>query len=67
MLAVPKSQFTLFERLWRDKFFRGMRYGQAFFTYMKYDKTMDVELEALYYGDYSQSLAWINARLDNAH
>jgi len=64
-MVIPRTQYTEFCRLWKLSLYKGLRFGQAFYQYMKFEKTTDPDVEVLYYADYETCRNWIESRLDH--
>ena len=64
-MIIQASRYAEFEDLWRRGVVRpGLRYGQAFYQYMQFEKSSDPSVEEIYFANYPTVVAWIRARLD---
>jgi hypothetical protein len=67
-LVVPHSLFEEFERHWRDKRYQGLRWGQAFYGFMKMERmTNTPEMNHLYFAGYVEARQMVEQVIDWEH
>ncbi len=69
-VVIPATRFKEFERLWAQKLFPNLRYGQAFYNFMDFHKMnpgVHEDVEFIYNANYLDVADWIFTRIDPLH